>query len=44
MTSVLVASLVLLGVWGGVYALLAEVLDRMFWDHRRKLERTTNGR
>ena len=36
--------LVALGVWGLVYTLVAEALDRLVWNHRRKLERTTNGR
>ena len=39
-----VGLLVFLGAWGGMYALGAELLDRLFWDHRRKLERTTNGK
>lgn len=39
-----VGLLVAFGVWGLLYALVAEVLDRTVWNHRRKLERTTNGR
>ncbi len=42
--ALVVGLLVTLGVWGALYALGAEVLDRALWNHRRKLERTTNGR
>ncbi len=39
-----VGLLVVLGAWGVMYTIAAELLDRLFWDHRRKLERTTNGK
>ena len=39
-----VGLLVVFGVWGLLYTLAAEALDRTLWNHRRKLERTTNGR
>ena len=42
--ALVVGLLVTLGVWGVLYTLIAELLDRTLWNHRRKLERTTNGR
>ncbi len=42
--AVAVGVLVACGGWGLLEELVAEALDRTVWDHRRKLERTTNGK